>query len=96
MMREPLRFLFSGWLVLCLALPACSDDATVKDAGPEDADAGGDIDPCELAVPQWEEVWQVTSEATGLEGITPDINLMDVWGSGPDDIYVVGFNGIIL
>jgi len=94
-MPVPLRFLISGWLALML-IAACSEDTAPSDAGPDDADAGGDVDPCEAALSEWGEIWQVSTDNSGLEGITPDINLMDVWGSGPDDIYAVGFKGTIL
>jgi hypothetical protein len=49
-----------------------------------------------LALPVWEEIWELSNEPSGLEGRTPDINLIDVWGVAADDIYVVGFKGTIL
>ena len=82
--------------MLCFLLPACSKDTGVPDAGNPDADGGTDLDPCELALPEWEDIWRITNETSGLEGRTPDINLIDVWGVGPEDIYVVGFAGTIL
>jgi hypothetical protein len=79
-----------------LLLPACFEDTGDPDAGNPDANGGADLDPCELAIPAWEKIWKISNEPSGLEGRTPDINLIDAWGVGPDDIYVVGFAGTIL
>jgi len=95
-MRLSFRIFIPIALLGCLLLPACSKDASVPDAGNPDADGGADLDPCELAIPNWEKIWKISNEPSGLEGRTPDINLIDVWGVGPDDIYAVGFAGSIL
>ncbi|MBN2493446.1 MAG: hypothetical protein JXR96_02550 [Deltaproteobacteria bacterium] len=78
------------------AVIACSDANGDADAGVTDGMDGGDVDPCQAAAPLWNEVWQVQVEETDLEGRTPQINLMDVWGAAADDVYAVGFNGTIL
>jgi hypothetical protein len=77
-------------------LPACSGGSSNNDAGFDGEEDAGDVDPCIAAVPEWESIWQVQVEESGLEGLTPDINVVDVWGTGPDDIYAVGFNGNII
>ncbi len=79
-----------------LLFGSCNSDSGDADSGILDAEDGGDLDPCLAAVGQWEATWQIEVESSGLEGDTPDINIMDVWGSGPDDIYAVGFLGNIL
>jgi hypothetical protein len=95
-MRRGCRYLIPMAILGLMLLPACSKDTGVPDAGNPDADGGADLDPCEVAIPAWEKIWNITKEPSGLEGRTPDINLMDVWGVGPDDIYAVGFAGSIL
>lgn len=84
------------WLVVPCWSCGCSTDATTTDAGIVDADAGGDQDPCVAALPGWNQTWQIQQEQSGLEGLTPDINLVDVWGSAADDVYAVGMDGTIL
>lgn len=75
---------------------ACSDAGGNSDGNDLDGEVDGDVDPCQAAAPLWNEIWSIQQEETGLEGVTPDINLMDVWGAGPDDVFVVGFAGTIL
>jgi hypothetical protein len=41
-------------VMLFFLFPACSKDTGVPDAGNPDADGGIDMDPCELAIPEWE------------------------------------------
>jgi hypothetical protein len=66
------------------------------DNGGSDSNGSDDLTPCGQAVQEWSQIWTVKTEETGLIGDTPENNLMDIWGSGPEDIYVVGFKGIIL
>ena len=75
---------------------ACGGSGDPGDGGPGDGGDGADVDPCEAAAPEWNAIWQIELADTGLEGITPDTNLMDVWGAGPDDIFAVGFAGTVL
>jgi hypothetical protein len=83
-------------LVLLAALAAGCSGSSSGDAGQGDAGDGADVDPCTAARSEWQRVWTVNQVSTGLEGRTPEINVMDVWGSAPDDIYAVGFAGNIL
>ncbi|HOX44921.1 MAG TPA: hypothetical protein PK668_15080 [Myxococcota bacterium] len=88
----------AAWLLLLagLACSACGGGEDTTDGGDgEDAvDAG--LPPCEAAAPLWREIWGLEAMATGLQGRTPQINLMDTWGTGPTDVYAVGFAGTIL
>ncbi|MBW1872574.1 MAG: hypothetical protein JRJ19_10940, partial [Deltaproteobacteria bacterium] len=83
-------------LISSVLFIGCSSDAGPGDSGIGDGEDAGDVDPCQAAVPQWLQTWQITIDESGLEGLTPDINVMDVWGTAPDDIYAVGFKGNIL
>lgn len=83
-------------LLFSLLLASCTGGTSSNDAGLADADDGGDVDPCIAAVPEWQSIWKIKTEVSGLEGLTPDINVMDIWGSAPDDIYAVGFAGNII
>jgi hypothetical protein len=95
-MKPPYRLSIPAAILCCLLLPSCSKDTGVPDAGNPDADGGADLDPCEIAIPAWQKIWKVTNETSGLEGRTPDINLIDVWGVNTNDVYAVGFAGSIL
>jgi hypothetical protein len=77
-------------------MAACSGAGGDSDSGMLDGEDGADVDPCTAAAPLWNEIWQASLDETPLTGRTPETNVMDVWGSGPDDIYAVGFNGTIL
>ena len=90
----------AGWrqwvVLLALSLAACSGSGSSGDSGVTDGEDGADVDPCTAALPQWQQIWSSQQEHSGLEGRTPEINVMDIWGAGPDDIYAVGFAGHIL
>ncbi len=77
-------------------LPACSNASGDNDAGLADAEDAGDLEPCQAAALLWNEIWQARLDEVDLDGPTPGNNLMDTWGSGPEDIYAVGFAGTIL
>ncbi len=89
------------WWITTLAaalfsLSACSDATNNSDAGDGDAGDGEELEGCPLVQSLWNEVWEVEIEESGLEGRTPQTNLMDVWGSSVDNIYAVGSFGSIL
>ena len=99
--NEPMQALNWMWgslavAVLAFAPLACSDATSGDDGGLDDGADAGEVDPCEAAAPLWNEIWSTSLESTGIEGITPDTNLMDTWGSSANDIYAVGFKGTIL
>lgn len=81
---------------LSLTVYACSGSSAAGDAGDGDGGDGADLDPCTAARPAWERIWSLRQENSGLEGRTPQINIMDIWGAAADDIYAVGFAGNIL
>lgn len=88
----------SAWIG-CVVVPylvACGagqgGSVTTSDGG----DAGLELAPCEAALAAWEQGWEIEVESSGLEGSTPEINLMDVFGLAPDDVYAVGFSGHVL
>ncbi|RME27602.1 MAG: hypothetical protein D6806_04405, partial [Deltaproteobacteria bacterium] len=75
-----IRLREATYIHACLALllvAACSSGSASTDAGETDAEDGADVDPCAAALPQWRQVWQTSTENTGLEGRTPEINVMD-------------------
>jgi hypothetical protein len=81
---------------LGLGLMACGDGSEDTDAGLLDGSVDAGLSPCEAAAPRWREIWTLGPRPSGLEGRTPEINLMDTWGPSPTDIYAVGFHGNIL
>ena len=81
-------------MVLIGMLLGCVKTSPADDGS--NPDGPGDLTVCQQAVLEWNQIWTVKTEETGLTDDTPDNDLMDIWGSGPEDIYVVGFKGIIL
>ena len=87
---------FWCWLALSalvLQLQCKKDD---KPAGEESAQGEESLTECQTAMKAWTQIWTATEEKTGLSGLTPGINLSDVWGAAPNDVYAVGFQGVIL
>jgi hypothetical protein len=74
---------------------ACSENND-PDGGKTDDPDESKLSPCEAAAPLWNEIWKASLDVSGLEGTTPEINIMDVWGESADNIFAVGFNGSIL
>lgn len=81
---------------LSAGLCACSSQSTPGDGAITDGEVDADLDPCAAALPSWKKTWKVRTETTPLTGLTPDINLIDVWGNAGNDVYAVGYAGTVL
>ncbi len=83
--------------LVLIGIIVCCSKVNSSNNGGSTSDGSGNLTACEQAAQEWGQIWTVKNEQTGLTaGDTPNNDLMDVWGSGPEDIYVVGFNGNIL
>ncbi len=91
-----------GWIrtIGALALvPLVLQLQCKKDDKPEEgtsAEQEENLTECQAAMKAWTEIWTVDEVKTGLSGLTPAINLTDVWASSANDVYVVGYQGIVL
>ncbi len=82
--------------LLLIGILVCCNKVNSSNDGGSSSNGSGDLTACEQAAQKWGQIWTVKTEDTGLTSDTPDNDLMDVWGSGSDDIYVVVFAGNIL
>lgn len=81
-------------VLLCGTFEGCGKNKSGQTNG--NGSDNSNLTDCEKAIQDWSKIWTATPEQTGLTGDTPNNDLMDIWASGWDDIYVVGFAGTIL
>ncbi len=96
--RRAVRRISVVMTIACLATSsiACNPSTGSSDPDNQPGPDPIDDDPCKQVADEWRQIWKTRIETVSLQGPTPETNITDIWGTARDNIFAVGFEGMIL